>query len=155
MATAIGVGMIAQGAATGALPLANLGLEHLDIIVPDPAASARFYTRIFKSALHQQPVRDSLRHLVLPGDLPADRGVRPVHARGRRDGRRGTRRRRHGPVLHQPHRHAAECRSPRDPAQRHDGDTAGGRQWHVMKFTWVAEPSPTQTGEIVMIGPIR
>ena len=26
---------------------------------------------------------------------------------------------------------------------------------NVMKFTWVAEPSPTQTGEIVMIGPIR
>ena len=26
---------------------------------------------------------------------------------------------------------------------------------NVMKFTWVSEPSPTQTGEIVMIGPIR
>jgi hypothetical protein len=24
-----------------------------------------------------------------------------------------------------------------------------------MKFRWVAEQSPTQTGEIVMIGPIR
>ena len=26
---------------------------------------------------------------------------------------------------------------------------------NVMKFRWVAEQSPTQTGEIVMIGPIR
>src|SRR5687767_15323148 len=59
MAAAIAVGVLAQGAATTALPLDNLGVEHLDIIVPDPAASARFYSRIFKSALHQQPVRDT------------------------------------------------------------------------------------------------
>jgi catechol 2,3-dioxygenase-like lactoylglutathione lyase family enzyme len=62
-------------AAQTSLPLANLGLEHLDIIVPDPAASARFYARIFRSALHQQPVRDTLRYFVLLGDLPADRQV--------------------------------------------------------------------------------
>jgi len=58
-----------------ALPLDNLGLEHLDIVVPDPAASARFYARIFKTALHQQPVRDTLRYFVLLGDLPPDRQV--------------------------------------------------------------------------------
>ena len=58
-----------------ALPLDNLGLEHLDIVVPDTAASAKFYARIFKSALHQQPVRDTLRYFVLLGDLPADRQV--------------------------------------------------------------------------------
>jgi catechol 2,3-dioxygenase-like lactoylglutathione lyase family enzyme len=58
-----------------ALPLDNLGLEHLDIVVPDPAASARFYMRLFKSALHQQPVRDTLRYFVLLGDLPDDRQV--------------------------------------------------------------------------------
>jgi len=58
-----------------ALPLQNLGLEHLDIVVPDTAASARFYTRVFKSALHQQPVRDSIRYFILLGDLPADRQV--------------------------------------------------------------------------------
>ena len=58
-----------------ALPLDNLGLEHLDIVVPDPAASAKFYARIFKTALHQQPVRDTLRYFVLLGDLPADRQV--------------------------------------------------------------------------------
>jgi catechol 2,3-dioxygenase-like lactoylglutathione lyase family enzyme len=62
------------------LPLANLGLEHLDIIVPDPAASARFYTRIFKSALHQQPVRDTLRYFVLLGELPADTAAGPGRA---------------------------------------------------------------------------
>jgi catechol 2,3-dioxygenase-like lactoylglutathione lyase family enzyme len=65
----------AQTPAAKALPLENLGLEHLDIIVPDPAASARFYNRIFKSALHQQPVRDTLRYFILLGDLPADRQV--------------------------------------------------------------------------------
>ena len=58
-----------------ALPLQNLGLEHLDIVVPDTAASAKFYMRVFKTALHQQPVRDSLRYFILLGDLPADRQV--------------------------------------------------------------------------------
>src|SRR5215475_8857450 len=57
------------------LPLANLGLEHLEIVVPDPAASARFYARVFKTELHQQPIRDTLRYFVLLGDLPADRQV--------------------------------------------------------------------------------
>jgi catechol 2,3-dioxygenase-like lactoylglutathione lyase family enzyme len=57
------------------LPLENLGLEHLDIVVPDPAASARFYARVFRTTLHQQPVRDTLRYFVLLGDLPADRQV--------------------------------------------------------------------------------
>jgi catechol 2,3-dioxygenase-like lactoylglutathione lyase family enzyme len=60
---------------TKALPLDNLGLEHLDIVVPDPAASARFYARIFNTALHQQPVRDTLRYFILLGALPADRQV--------------------------------------------------------------------------------
>jgi catechol 2,3-dioxygenase-like lactoylglutathione lyase family enzyme len=71
----VSLGVRAQTTAPKALPLDNLGLEHLDIIVPDPAASARFYTRIFRSALHQQPVRDTLRYFVLLGELPADRQV--------------------------------------------------------------------------------
>ena len=75
LAAALGIGVLAQGAATAALPLDNLGLEHLDIVVPDPAASARFYSRIFRSPLHQQPLRDTLRYFVLLGDLPADRQV--------------------------------------------------------------------------------
>ena len=65
----------AQAPPAKALPLENLGLEHLDIVVPDTAASARFYSRIFKSALHQQLVRDTLRYFILLGDLPADRQV--------------------------------------------------------------------------------
>jgi len=73
--TACAVGLIAQGSPNRPLPLDNLGLEHLDIVVPDPAASARFYTRIFGSALHQQPVGSGLRYFVLLGELPSDRQV--------------------------------------------------------------------------------
>jgi catechol 2,3-dioxygenase-like lactoylglutathione lyase family enzyme len=57
------------------LPLDNLGLEHLDIVVPDTAASAKFYARVFKAPLHQQPVRDTVRYFVVLGDVPADRQV--------------------------------------------------------------------------------
>ena len=74
IAAALTVAALAQSGAK-ALPLDNLGLEHLDIIVPDPAASARFYSRIFKAPLHQQPVRDTLRYFVVLGDVPADRQV--------------------------------------------------------------------------------
>jgi catechol 2,3-dioxygenase-like lactoylglutathione lyase family enzyme len=63
------------GPASMTLPLANLGLEHLDIVVPDTAASARFYTRIFKAPLHQQPVRDTVRYFIVLGDVPGDRQV--------------------------------------------------------------------------------
>jgi catechol 2,3-dioxygenase-like lactoylglutathione lyase family enzyme len=58
-----------------ALPLVNLGLEHLDILVPDVAASARFYKQVFNSPLHEQPFRGSVRYFVLLGDLPDDRQV--------------------------------------------------------------------------------
>jgi len=57
------------------LPLANLGLEHLDIVVPDTAVSAHFYMRLFDTALYQQPFRGSIRYFVLLGDLPEDRQV--------------------------------------------------------------------------------
>ena len=58
-----------------ALPLKNLGLEHLDIVVPDPAESARFYKRIFSSPLHEQDFRGGKRYFVLLGNLPPDRQV--------------------------------------------------------------------------------
>jgi len=74
-ATALSLAALAQAPAARMLPLDNLGLEHLDIIVPDPAASARFYARVFKTTLHQQPVRDTLRYFVLLGDLPQDRQI--------------------------------------------------------------------------------
>jgi len=73
--TALSAAILAQGPGPRMLPLDNLGLEHLDIIVPDPAASARFYARLFKTTLHQQPVRETLRYFVLLGDLPQDRQV--------------------------------------------------------------------------------
>jgi glyoxylase I family protein len=74
-AAVAGTATWAQTAPARALPLDNLGLEHLDIIVPDPAASARFYARIFRTVLHQQPVRDTLRYFVILGDVPPDRQV--------------------------------------------------------------------------------
>jgi catechol 2,3-dioxygenase-like lactoylglutathione lyase family enzyme len=58
-----------------ALPLKNLGLEHLDIVVPETAESARFYKRVFSSPLHEQDFRGGKRYFVLLGDLPADRQV--------------------------------------------------------------------------------
>jgi predicted enzyme related to lactoylglutathione lyase len=70
----MGAAALAQPSAA-ALPLDNLGLEHLDIVVPDPATSARFYARIFRTTLHQQPIRDTIRYFVLLGDLPSDRQV--------------------------------------------------------------------------------
>ena len=65
----------AHGQARAALPLENLGLEHLDIVVPDTAASARFYKRVFSSPLHEQDFRGGKRYFVLLGDLPPDRQV--------------------------------------------------------------------------------
>jgi catechol 2,3-dioxygenase-like lactoylglutathione lyase family enzyme len=58
-----------------ALPLKNLGLEHLDILVPDTAASAQVYMRVFRTALHQQSFQGGLRYFILLGNLPPDRQV--------------------------------------------------------------------------------
>lgn len=65
----------AQTPAPPALPLRNLGLEHLDIIVPDTAASAKVYMRVFKTKLHQQPFQGDVRYFILLGDLPQNRQV--------------------------------------------------------------------------------
>lgn len=73
-AIALSAGAAAQPPALR-LPLDNLGVEHLDIVVPDTAASAAFYARIFRTTLHQQPVRDTLRYFVVLGGVPADRQV--------------------------------------------------------------------------------
>ena len=74
-AIVLAASLLAQAPAPLKLPLDNLGVEHLDIVVPDTAASARFYARIFRTTLHQQPVRDTLRYFVVLGDVPADRQV--------------------------------------------------------------------------------
>jgi len=65
----------AQAPAVPALPLKNLGLEHLDIIVPDTAASAKVYMRVFKTKLHEQPFQGNIRYFILLGDLPQNRQV--------------------------------------------------------------------------------
>ena len=58
MAGAIGVVVVAQGAATRALPLDNLGLEHLDIIVHNTATSTRLQAaRIIPSRSPGQRLR--------------------------------------------------------------------------------------------------
>jgi catechol 2,3-dioxygenase-like lactoylglutathione lyase family enzyme len=69
-----------------ALPLKNLGLEHLDIVVPDAAESARFYERVFSSPLYEQDFRGGKRYFVLLGRLPPDRQVGYI-AIGAADGR--------------------------------------------------------------------
>jgi hypothetical protein len=65
----------AQSSAVSALPLKNLGLEHLDIVVPDTAISAKFYMQVFRTKLHQQPFQGGIRYFILLGDLPANRQV--------------------------------------------------------------------------------
>jgi hypothetical protein len=65
----------AQSSGNSALPLKNLGLEHLDIVVPDTAVSAKFYMQVFRTKLHQQPFQGSIRYFILLGDLPANRQV--------------------------------------------------------------------------------
>jgi hypothetical protein len=65
----------AQSSGGSALPLKNLGLEHLDIVVPDTAISAKFYMQVFRTKLHQQPFQGNIRYFILLGDLPANRQV--------------------------------------------------------------------------------
>jgi catechol 2,3-dioxygenase-like lactoylglutathione lyase family enzyme len=62
-------------ASTPFLPLKNLGLEHLDVVVPDTAATAKFYMRVFRTKLHPQPFQGNNRYFILLGDLPANRQV--------------------------------------------------------------------------------
>jgi hypothetical protein len=65
----------AQSPVQPALPLKNLGLEHLDIVVPDTAVSAKFYMQVFRTKLHQQPFQGNIRYFILLGELPANRQV--------------------------------------------------------------------------------
>jgi catechol 2,3-dioxygenase-like lactoylglutathione lyase family enzyme len=62
----------AQG---GLLPINTPKIDHLDVIVPDVAASARFYMGVFNTRLHAQPFQGGFRYFVLFGDLPANRQV--------------------------------------------------------------------------------
>ena len=57
------------------LPLNTPKIDHLDVIVPDVEAAARFYMGVFKTTLHAQPLQGGSRYFVLFGDLPANRQV--------------------------------------------------------------------------------
>ena len=65
--------LLAQDAAV--LPLRTPGLDHLDIIVPDVEASARFYMGLFNTALHAQPFQGAFRYFILLGTLNDKREV--------------------------------------------------------------------------------
>lgn len=57
------------------LPVDTPKLDHLDVVVPDVAASARFYMDVFDTSLHAQPFQGGYRYFVLLGDLPESREV--------------------------------------------------------------------------------
>ena len=54
------------------LPLRTPKVDHLDVVVPDVDASARFYMSVFNTKLHAQPFQGGFRYFILFGDLPAD-----------------------------------------------------------------------------------
>jgi len=62
-------------APTKLLPLNTPKIDHLDVIVPNVEASARFYMSVFNTTLHAQPFQGGFRYFVLFGDLPANRQV--------------------------------------------------------------------------------
>jgi catechol 2,3-dioxygenase-like lactoylglutathione lyase family enzyme len=54
------------------LPLNTPKVDHLDVVVPNVEASARFYMSVFNTKLHAQPFQGAFRYFILFGDLPAD-----------------------------------------------------------------------------------
>ena len=54
------------------LPIHTPKIDHLDVIVPNVEASAKFYMGLFNTTLHAQPFQGGFRYFVLFGDLPAD-----------------------------------------------------------------------------------
>jgi predicted enzyme related to lactoylglutathione lyase len=65
----------AQAPPGSLLPINTPKVDHLDVIVPDVAAAARFYMGVFNTRLHAQPFQGGQRYFVLFGDLPASREV--------------------------------------------------------------------------------
>ena len=64
-------GFAVQAPPASLLPINTPKIDHLDVIVPDVAASARFYMGLFNTKLHAQPFQGGFRYFVLFGDLPA------------------------------------------------------------------------------------
>ncbi len=69
------VSILAQAPPAGLLPINTPKVDHLDVIVPDVAATARFYMGVFNTKLHAQPFQGGFRYFVLFGDLPVNREV--------------------------------------------------------------------------------
>jgi len=65
----------AQAPQKSLLPINTPKIDHLDVIVPDVAASARFYMGVFNTKLHAQPFQGGFRYFILFGDLPDNRQV--------------------------------------------------------------------------------
>jgi catechol 2,3-dioxygenase-like lactoylglutathione lyase family enzyme len=59
----------------GLLPLNTPKVDHLDVIVPNVEASARFYMSVFNTKLHAQPFQGGFRYFILLGELPETRQV--------------------------------------------------------------------------------
>lgn len=57
------------------LPLDTPGVDHLDVVVPDPEATARFYMGVFNTHLHGQPFQGATRYFILLSDLGPNREV--------------------------------------------------------------------------------
>ena len=57
------------------LPLRTPGLDHLDVMVPDVEASARFYMGLLNTTLYAQPFQGGFRYFVLLGELNERREV--------------------------------------------------------------------------------
>lgn len=57
------------------LPINTPKIDHLDVIVPNVEASARFYMSVFNTTLHAQPFQGGFRYFVLFGDLHENRQV--------------------------------------------------------------------------------
>lgn len=57
------------------LPVNTPKIDHLDVIVPDVAKTAKFYMALFNTKLHAQPFQGNFRYFVLLGDLPENRQV--------------------------------------------------------------------------------
>lgn len=70
-----GLGATARAQSSGLLPLRTPKVDHLDIIVPDVEAAARFYMSVFNTTLHAQPFQGGFRYFVLLGELPENRQV--------------------------------------------------------------------------------
>lgn len=75
LCTLAALGLPRLAYAQNVLPLNTPGLDHLDVIVPDVAATAKFYMGVFNTTLHAQPFQGGQRYFVLLGPLPDNRAV--------------------------------------------------------------------------------